>query len=109
MFATTYACEQFFSVINVNKSEVHFQLTDLHLNSIFKQGWCVQFRWLPRVRALDGHPGAPLPLGLTGCWQPTARQEVNCHHHPPLVSEQGENRVSGEEVSAERGGLVGGK
>ncbi|MBN3271171.1 GTD2A protein, partial [Polyodon spathula] len=31
---TTYVCEQLFSVMNVNKSKLHLQLTDAHLNSL---------------------------------------------------------------------------
>lgn len=35
-FGTTYVSEQFFSVINVNKSEVHSQHIDTHLNSTLR-------------------------------------------------------------------------
>ncbi|MBN3281364.1 GTD2A protein, partial [Polyodon spathula] len=36
MFGTIYVYEQLFSVMNVNKSKLHSQLTNAHLNSLLK-------------------------------------------------------------------------
>lgn len=36
MFGSTYSCEQLFSVMKLNKSRLHGQLTDSHLNAILR-------------------------------------------------------------------------
>ncbi len=36
MFGTTYVCEQFFSMMTINKTKLRSRLTDNHLNSTLR-------------------------------------------------------------------------